>query len=287
MPVVEKAKIQKKNREQHRLSQRQVDTIVNTADNSIDTVSSNAQGQVTERLIPSAETLYGIHAFRGLSVEERQSLALFCNCKPYESGQEIVTCYDDTRDIYFIVSGQVQATIFSMTGKQVTLGDIGPGGMFGELSAIDGQPRSAYVVALTDAMICSMSPEAFWQVIQHYPAVAKATLEHLTAMVRSLCGRVFEISALPVKHRIHAELLRLALQHMNADNTALITPAPTQIDIANHIGTHREGVTREMARLRNKGLLERQPHGLIVHDVAELRSMVQQVTGLSKNPNSL
>jgi CRP-like cAMP-binding protein len=173
-----------------------------------------------------------------------------------------------------------------VTGKQVALGDIGPGIMFGELSAIDGEPRSAHVVALTDVMICSMSPDDFWYVLETYPAVARATLRRLTTMVRHLCERVFEIRTLPVKHRIHAELLRLALQHMSGDNKAVISPAPTQTDIANHIGTHREGVTREMTRLRNSGLIERRSNRLYINDIRQLRLMVQQVAGLTGNEES-
>jgi CRP-like cAMP-binding protein len=233
------------------------------------------------RVIATADTLAGINAFHGLSKDQRQTLVPLCHCRNYEAGQAIVTYHDDTRDVYFIISGQVQATIFSVTGKQVALGDIGPGAMFGELSAIDGEPRSAHVVASTDAMVCSMSPDDFWYVLQTYPIVAKATLRRLTWMVRYLCSRVFEISTLPVKHRIHAELLRLALQHMTGENKAVIIPAPTQTDIANHIGTHREGVTREMTRLKTSGLIERRNNRLFINDVMQLRAMVQQVTGLA------
>jgi CRP-like cAMP-binding protein len=233
------------------------------------------------RVAASAETLSGIDAFRRLSAAERQQLAVHFACQRYRPGQEIVSYHDSGRDAYFIVSGQVQATIFSVNGKQVALQDLGPGEMFGELSAIDGQPRSAYIVALTDSFICSLTAADFMQAIRDYPAVAEATLKRLTGMVRLLSERVFEVSTLAVKHRIHAELLRLAVQHVQDERTAVILPAPTHHDIANHIGTHREGVTRELANLKEVGLIERRGNALVICDVPRLRAMVRDALGKS------
>ena len=242
---------------------------------------TGSMNRTNRRIETNAETLVGIDAFRQLNAVERQALAARCTCFHYQPGQQIVSYHDGGRDVFFMVSGQAQATIFSLSGKQVTLQDLGPGAMFGELSAIDGRPRSAHIVALTDALICSMSPDDFMDAVHRYPAVADITLRRLTGMVRLLSERVFEISALPVKNRIHAELLRLAVQNPAGcgDAGAVIAPAPTHSDIASHIGTHREGVTRELNRLKQQGLLARQGNSLVIHDVSRLRTMVSEVMG--------
>ena len=239
--------------------------------------------KTARRIDINPETLVGIDAFRRLSATDRRDLAQRCVCAHYQAGQQIVSCHDDSREVFFLISGRAQATIFSLSGKQVTLQDLGPGDMFGELSAIDGQPRSAHIVALGDSLICSMAPEDFMKAVHQYPAVADVTLKRLTGMVRMLSERVFEISALPVRDRIHAELLRLAIQNQvgGNDNSVVIRPAPTHSDIANHIGTHREGVTRELNRLRQAGVLDRQGGGLIISDLARLRGMVRAVLGVN------
>ena len=233
------------------------------------------------RIVASAETLYGIDAFRVLSTEERQTLASRCHCQQYHTGQQIVSYLDSDRDVFFIVSGQVQATIFSLAGKQVILQDLNAGQMFGELSAIDGEPRSAHIVASKDSLICSMSPADFLHAVVSYPAVAEATLKRLTSMVRQLSERVFELGALPVKSRIYAELLRISLQHLENEQRAVIEPAPRDADIASHIGTRRENVNKEINHLKRQGLIERDRGAtrIIVPDVAKLRSLVQQSTG--------
>jgi CRP-like cAMP-binding protein len=244
-------------------------------------LSPSAASTCHERPAASAETLYGVDAFRELTVAQRQALAKLCHIRGYKTGQHVVSYHDHSREVYFVISGRLQAITFSVTGKQVTFQDIEAGAMFGELSAIDGQPRSAFVIALSDSMICSMTHDDFWHVLKHYPDVSAVTLHRLTSMIRHLCDRIFQISALPVKNRIHAELLRLAVQHMVADNQATISPAPTHADIAHHIGTHREAVSRELNELRRNGLIGSQNNPLLVKDVNRLREMVEQITGFT------
>ena len=151
--------------------------------------------------------------------------------------------------------------------------------MFGDLSAIDGEPRSANVVALTDSLIVSMSTQVFWDTLQRYPAVCAVVLKALTKMVRGLCERVVEFSTLGVNNRIHAELLRLANRHMQDENSAVISPVPTHADIASRVSTTREAVTREMSHLGQIGVIERRSGALVVCDIAKLTQMVQQVRG--------
>ena len=95
----------------------------------------------------------------------------------------------------------------------------------------------------------------------------------------ALTERVFEFSALAVNNRIHAELLRLARDHMTAENTAAIQPAPTHAEIASRISTHREAVTRELSRLSRAGIVVRRSGALVVEDVERLDRLMQDVIG--------
>src|SRR3546814_5320386 len=81
-----------------------------------------------------------------------------------------------------MVSGSVRVILFSSAGKEVAFRDIPAGECFGEYAAIDGAPRSANVIALTDVMIGSVSAETFRSILQEYPAVSMALL---TSLIRS------------------------------------------------------------------------------------------------------
>jgi CRP/FNR family transcriptional regulator, cyclic AMP receptor protein len=228
-------------------------------------------------LRPTAETLRGIDLFADLSADERRVLAGRCQAHHYETDKRILSHEDSSSDVYFIVSGKVRVTIFSRSGKEVSFRDLAAGQLFGDLSAIDGGSRSASVVSLSDTVIVSMPAEVFWEVLHKHPAAAAIILKELARLVRALSERVVEFSTLGVKNRIHAELLRLAREHMQGANKAAITPAPTHSEIASRVSTHREAVTRELNHLAQDGLIERHRGGLTILDVARLSRLVEEV----------
>ena len=225
------------------------------------------------------ETLAGIEIFRTLKPGDLEALGRRCRWRRYKPEQQIVGYLDEERDVYFIVAGRVRVIVYSVAGKEVTFRDIERGNIFGEFSAIDGQPRSANVVSLTGSLIASMSAEVFRDVLRGYPAVAELTLRRLTRQIRYLSERVFEFSTVAVKYRVHAELLRLARHHMKDDNSAVISPAPTHADIASRVSTHREAVTRELNDMTRSGLIERQRGAIVVPDVDNLGRLVEEVLG--------
>lgn len=227
----------------------------------------------------TAESLVGVQVFGRLDAADRGRLAALCSGRRYEAGQRILSHKDPTQDVYFIISGKVRVTIYSLNGKEITFRDQGAGEMFGELGAIDGEPRSAHVMALEDSLLASMPRETFWEVLSSYPEVAGFTLKRLASLVRRLSERVFEFSTLAVRNRIHAELLRLARENPRDDNTAVIVPSPTHADIASRISTHREAVTREYHDLAEAGIIEQRRGELVINDVARLENMVREVTG--------
>jgi CRP-like cAMP-binding protein len=152
--------------------------------------------------------------------------------------------------------------------------------MFGELSAIDGRPRSADVVALTDSLVASMPSPVFWETLRRHESVTAATLQRLAVLVRLMTERVIELSTLPVPHRIQAEMLRLARNHAQGRKIAIIAPAPTHSAIASRVSTNREAVTRELGELGRAGLLVRRRDALIVPDVDTLASWVAKVLNM-------
>jgi hypothetical protein len=75
------------------------------------------------------------------------------------------------------------------------------------------------------------------------------------------------------------EVLRLATLAGRVGNGARIVPAPTHVEIANRVSTHREAVTRELTRLTRIGIVKRSGDALLVSDVERLTQMVQDATG--------
>jgi CRP-like cAMP-binding protein len=225
------------------------------------------------------ETLGGIGFFKDLPDQDLGPLAKACRWRRYDAGQQIVGHQDESTDVFFVVAGKVHAVVYSTAGKQVSFREIEAGSTFGEIAAIDAKPRSAAIVALTDALVASLPGAAFRKVLGRHPEVSSKVMEHLTGLVRQLSERVFEFSVLAVKNRIHAELLRLAHRRGIDGNKSVIAPAPTHSEIASRLSTHREAVTRELNALARDGLIERGSGKLVITDVARLARMVEDIVG--------
>jgi CRP-like cAMP-binding protein len=150
------------------------------------------------------------------------------------------------------------------------------GQCFGDLAAIDGQPRSAAAIAVSDSYLASMSVETYWQTMMTYPQVAGACLKRLASLVRALSDRVIEYSLLSVAARVALELHRLALPRLQEDNSAIIDPAPTHAEIASRVATHREAVTKELRHLAKWGIIVQKGRRIVITDVNALQSILEE-----------
>lgn len=224
------------------------------------------------------ETLRNLMIFRDLAVIDLGDVAARLTVTRYSRDAEIFGQFEPDDGVYFILSGTVRITVFSAAGKEVTFRDLAAGEMFGELSAIDGQARSANAIAKSEAQIARISAARFWDLLREHPKVNAATLKYLCGLVRDLSERVYQFSARAVSNRIHAEILRLALRAGATGNEAAIAPAPTHAEIASRVNTHREAVTREISRLAKAGLVHKSPGTLIVRDIAALKGLAEEVS---------
>ncbi|MBL8496656.1 Crp/Fnr family transcriptional regulator [Nitrosomonas sp. JL21] len=220
-----------------------------------------------------------IKEFNGLSLPDREMIAQVCQWHRYEAGEEILRYHDHSTSVYFITQGEARVTFYSMCGKEVILCDLPAGEIFGELTAIDGQSRSATVVARTSSLVATISSADFHELIFRNRQISAAILKRLTGQIRRLTERVFEFSTLAVRNRVQAELLRLAKKNPAVANKGIISPIPTHTELANLVSTHREAVTRELNHLEKEQLILRKDHELHILDMAKLTDMVENARG--------
>ena len=195
------------------------------------------------------------------------------------AGQDILGVGTPSTEVYFLVKGRVQVALVSQSGREVILRTIGPNGLFGELAAIDERPRSAGIKALSDVELAVIPGRQFREALEEEPGAALWVVRHLTAQVRHLTDKVFELNVLAVRTRLHCELLRLCLEAGCDGATCTIDPAPTHAELAARIGTHREAVTREMRYLASKNILEQHRRRLTTLNVSALAEIVSTAAG--------
>ena len=212
---------------------------------------------------PSLLALRRMHLLESCSDITLQKVAACSHWRDVTAKAPVFTRASAGNDVYFLLSGQVRITTYSQQGREVSFRDYAPGEHFGDLSAIDGEQRSADVIALEDSQLLSVSSTDFLQLLEQEPALARRMMQHLTRLVRKLTQRVLELSTLAVPTRLHVELLRLA-QDVQPDGSARIHPMPTHAVLASKISTNREQVARELATLTQQGLL-RKESGRVLH----------------------
>ena len=228
----------------------------------------------------TSQTLAGIALLSDLDAGELDALDRSCRWRRYAPHEQIIDRQSETRDVFFVVAGTVRVVNYSLSGREVTFDDLPNGSHFGELAAIDGEPRSASVMALNDCLIASMPAEQFLGAVEKYPSVASKVMIHLARVVRNTTERIMDLSTLGANNRVHAELLRLARASAGADgNRAIIKPIPVHGDIASRVSTTRETVARVLNDLARQGIVERTKDSMVIPDVERLEDMVEEVRG--------
>ena len=219
----------------------------------------------------------GIHIFSDLSESEHQEIEKRVNWIAVPKKTILVANSESTDEVYFLTEGSVRATLFSISGREVSYQDLGPGEMFGELSAIDANPRTTSIVALSDCVVGKISAADFKALMEKYPSVMHLVTQRLAGLVRFLIGRIYEFAALDVKDRVRAEIVRLSRDNMTSSNAAIIPKMPTHEAVANKIVTHREAVTKEISFLLKNNYIEKEGKQITVPDIQRLEALLPEM----------
>lgn len=217
-------------------------------------------------------SLDGIALLESLSVAERSKIAESCSWRRYAPGEQILDRDSDTHDVLFITEGQVRVVNYSASGRETAFAVFEAGSHVGEIAAIDGQERSASVVALKPCAIAALPAERFRELYESHADIASKLLRHLTGIVRITNERIAELSTVSAVQRIYRELLRLC--RPNPDRTdAVIEAMPTQHDLASKVGATRETVARALGQLVNTGVIERRGRTVLIRDYEMLNDL--------------
>ena len=214
-----------------------------------------------------------IRLFEGFSDAFMRDLESRVRWRNYTSNDKILDRDDHDSDVFFVTHGSVLIVNYSQTGREIALASIAAGSYFGELAAIDGEPRSASVVALDDCTVGALAPATFKQLIRDHGEISIRLMQRLARIIRTCDDRIMDLSTLGAHQRVYLELLRLAEPEFEDSNMLLISPMPAQKDIASHASTTRETVTRAISQLVADEIAERKTKSLHIVDRARFERL--------------
>lgn len=130
------------------------------------------------------DVLARIPIFAKLEPAERASLAKLLKEKPFPAHQPVFWLGERGDEFYLVEQGKVTVSCPDESGKEVILATLGPGNFFGELSLLDGGPRTATVRAQTDVTLLALERSDFIAFLEHTPKAAIHMLGILGARQR-------------------------------------------------------------------------------------------------------
>lgn len=233
-----------------------------------------------ERIVPSGNRTTAFLArsviFASMTPDEDDAWAALCHVRSLSPGESLVDYEDPSKDVFLVRSGEIRAVLRFSVGKEAILGTFRRGDLMGELSAIDNMARSASLMAVSEASVLVIPYAVFHDILRRKPEISLALLQMLSKRVRQMNDRVSELSFLDTKHRLYNTLLRLSRIRLDGGIERVISPPVVHAELAEHIGSSRETVSREMARLMRESLVERTSRAIILKNPGELSSRISR-----------
>ncbi|NNE11112.1 MAG: Crp/Fnr family transcriptional regulator [Ilumatobacter sp.] len=185
---------------------------------------------------------------------------------------------DEPYDLMLIESGDIKLTTIAINGSETLLDVLGAGEVLGELSAIDGEPRSATAVALTPVELVSIPVGRFLEFLQANPTSMGSLLAVTVRRLRLANRRQLEYSTADALGRVCARLDELVDRYGNVDDPdategdgVRIDLPITQTELAQWCGLSREAVVKALRKLRNLGWITTADGVVTVEDRRALR----------------
>lgn len=200
--------------------------------------------------------------FRGLDEVLLRRLARLSQTHRLPAGTLLFQQGEEGDALYGIAEGLIRIWVSGEGGKELTIGLLEPGDVFGEIALLDGLPRSASVEAVEDSLLVMVRREAFLPLLLAETGLARHVIELLCERLRESTKRASEFAflTLPARLALKLQALAIAYGHDEADGTVRIALKLSQGDLAQMLGVTREAVNKQLKVWGHDGLV-RHEHG--------------------------
>ena len=221
----------------------------------------------------SRQALQKVPLFESLNEQELNLLGNVSSVKGFDKNQTIIQKSDEGDTFFSIISGKVKVILSDEEGKEYIVGILKPLEFFGELALLDGEPRSAYVVALERTDVLVLKREDFLHLIITNPELCIKIVGVLGRRLRKANEHIESLVFLDVCGRLARLILDLGEQQgKRTDDGTLIEIEYSRTELANLIGTTRETLTRALKTLETMGYIAIRKNKIIITNEPGLRT---------------
>jgi len=223
----------------------------------------------------AVEGIGHVTLFAELSPEKKAALEACVRRRFFKRGEVIVHKGDPGGSLFIITEGQVKIVLPSDSGEEALLTVLNEGDFFGELSLIDGQPRSATIVTTAPTETLVLHREDFLNFLRTSPEVGIDMLRVLARRLRETDEFVEDAIFLDVAGRLAKKLLELANGYGRQTPAGIaIDMRLTQQELATMVGATRESVNKHLRSYRARGIIDVSQQRIVVLKPDELRRRI-------------
>jgi CRP-like cAMP-binding protein len=206
--------------------------------------------------------------FVDLTPEAFDQLCRYAKHTTLKRGTTIFSKGDPGTSVIAVVSGTVKISISSPDGRNAILNLIDPGELFGEMSVLSNQPRSADAIANTNCELFVIDRREFLPFVRSQPSLAMKFIELLCERLRSTSDQLEQVILRDLPGRLASALLRLSEKHKS-------TIAITQQELSEMVGMTRESINKQLRAWSTRGWVRLEHGAIVVLDAAELKGLAE------------
>lgn len=204
----------------------------------------------------AAQALARVPLFAEFSSDELQALVSHTRGRQYKQEEVVFEQGDPGVTFYLIQSGLIKVYLSSVGGREVVLAILHAGEFFGELSLIDGLPRSASASALQPTETLEIGRDDFRTMLGEHHAAMYKVCAVLARRLRRSDGIIADAAFLDLRGRLAKRLLDLAEEFGRpVGDTIELTVQLRQQALADMVGVTRESVNRVLSTMEAEGLV--------------------------------
>jgi CRP-like cAMP-binding protein len=190
----------------------------------------------------------------------------------YPAGAALFLEGDVAHEALVLLTGEVKVSVGSVEGGEVILDVLEPGSLVGELSVIDGKPRSATVSALSPVEVLAVGAVAFNEYLERHPRLLRGLLIEVIDRLRTRVRHQLEFGTGDAMGRICARLAELTDRHGEMEGGSVVVHSPvSQTELAAWTGLSREAVVKALRALRQLGWVENRGRTIVIHELERVR----------------
>lgn len=204
-----------------------------------------------------------VELFDSLDESEITTIIERIKTKIAPKNTQVIIAGDSSNTLYIIKEGSVNVVASDEEGNEIILSILNAGDIFGELSLFDDKPRSASVITLEKCVLLVLNKSDFMDLLKQYPQIAIQVIKYLCQRIRFSNSITKSLALMDVYERLKNFLNTMATP--GVDGKLVINRPLSQREIATHIGSGREVISKILSELVKGGYLTIERKIITIH----------------------